>query len=847
MSNFNWQTDDDVNWDDRGSAAETAVPRRHPWITYALIVVGVITAVALIYRQVNQRIETATANATGDILASHNLVQQASADRDVELFNTLLSGIDDAWVEAQSELVQYNGLFDRSAFDLTRLSVDTAVTQADVDSGAVTIELNPELSAAEMAFLQDYAVNVGNGVTETVKLRQTAVYRLGSQRWLYAPPTAEFWGGFETTSGGALRLVYPARDAELALRLAFDLEAKLAEMCRSLVDLNCPDGFSLNVRMENDPQLLIDFARPVFALDERGQLNLPTPTLVGLPLDETGYQALFRGYAIQLVGAAVAQLTGYECCDHLAYFQALLDYQLDALGLRPLNLNRADYERVIRENIAFEDLDDGWRSPVNLLNREDNWLVVTAVDFIHQQLPNNSIAGLQQKISRNLLFTNWLGAISAESTEFNRYSLGSRWRSYALEQYLVRQKPPPLPLPTQDIYLLCSSDQEAEQAQLYQYRLANSELIPHALDGLTLSLSPLPDDEALLLLQADDDEVLHTYLWQDGRRQILPADQTITFGQFDPTGQYLQVYGLNELVINRVDWPACTAGDCQLEPLGGYPVWSPQGTDFLMLPTDSLGYEPFVMNGRTILFDPTFTPDEWPIYRGNSQPPATSLDALTYVGMGYAPFWLDESTFGFIRQIPLSADGNRQELVLMSITDETPQPILLPSQLQLALPEDSSFTVPFIHYVIPHLQQPNLIFVVATGNDRKVYIFSYNVNTDELRFLLETGLGESHSLGFSPDGRFLVVTGTEDGQQLFYETRNDLFLYDLDTDQVKMFAGTRPGGFTPANTYDWSADGRWLIIVQENQTMTLAAPAYDYEQFIPNSLGNCTNVVWLNE
>ncbi|MCA9979038.1 MAG: hypothetical protein KC413_24925, partial [Anaerolineales bacterium] len=175
MSNFNWQTDDDVNWDDLEPATATAVPRRHPWITYVLIVVGVVTAVALIYRQVNQRIETATANATGDILASHNLVQQAGADRDVEVFNTLLSGVDDAWVEAQSELVQQNGLFDRSAFDLARLSADTAVTQADVDNGTVNVELNPELNAAEMTFWQEYAVNIGNGVTETVQLKQTAV------------------------------------------------------------------------------------------------------------------------------------------------------------------------------------------------------------------------------------------------------------------------------------------------------------------------------------------------------------------------------------------------------------------------------------------------------------------------------------------------------------------------------------------------------------------------------------------------------------------------------------------------------------------------------------------------
>ncbi len=856
MSNFNWQTEDDVSWDDLEPVTETAVPRRHPWITYALIVVGVITAVALIYRQVNQRIEAATANATSDILASHNLVQQASINQDVELFNNLLSGRDPDWVDAQSELLQQGNLFDRSAFDLIWLSSpDTAASQADVESGAIGIEINPELNAAEMTFLQDYAVAVGNGVTETVQLRQTAVYRQGTQRWLYAPPDAEFWGAFETVTGSMLSLAYPARDAELALRLSFDLDAKLAEMCRSLADLNCPDGFRLSLRLDNDPQSFLDAAQSGYALGNGLMLTLPTPTLVGLPVDEAGYQALYRGYAIQLVGTAVAELTGYECCDHLAYFQALLDYQLDELGLRPLALDRVDYERVVRENIAFENLDDGWRSPDNLSSREDGWLVITAVDFIRRQLPNDSIASLQREMNRNPLFTNWLGAITAESTEFNRYSLDSRWQSFAFEQYQARQEPPPIPLPAQDIYLLCSPNQEVEVTRLYQYQLASSDLIQHPLDSLVMSLNPLPNDEAFLLLQTDNDELLHTSLWQDGSERFLFDNGTITFGQFDPTGQYLQVYGINELVINRVDWSACVAGDCTLEPLAGYPVWSPQGTDFIMLPAESLGQEPFGVNGRTILFDPTYTPTEWKFQRGNGQPPTTSLEALTDAGIGYAPFWLDETRFGYIRQIPLSSDSRRHEMVIVDMTDMAdsllaenimPQPVLTERDLLLTLPGEENPDSLIMRYVVGHPQQPNLLFITAVGEDRQIYIFSKNMTTGALEFHLQTGINDTHSLGFSPDGRYLVMNGSEDGQQLFGNPRSDVYVYDLDTDQIQMFAGTNLG-FAPANTYDWSADGQWLVIAQENQTMALAAPAYDYLQFIPHNLGICSSVVWVNQ
>jgi Tol biopolymer transport system component len=120
------------------------------------------------------------------------------------------------------------------------------------------------------------------------------------------------------------------------------------------------------------------------------------------------------------------------------------------------------------------------------------------------------------------------------------------------------------------------------------------------------------------------------------------------------------------------------------------------------------------------------------------------------------------------------------------------------------------------------------------------------METDDLQFLLATGLGDGHSLGFSPDGRYLVVTGPEDGRQLFYEQRNDIYLYDLTTNQIQTFAGTNPG-FALANTYDWSADGQWLVIAQESQTMALVAPAYDYLQLIPHNLGACSNVVWVNQ
>ena len=852
MSNFNWQTEEDVSWDDLEPVAVTAVARRRSWVTYVLIMVGVITAVALIYRQVNQRIEVATANATSDVLASHNLVQQAVTDQDTELFNTLLSGRDFAWVDAQSELVQSGSLFDRSALDMPWLPPpDTAVTQADVEKGQIDVEINPELNAVELTFLQAYAIAVGNGVTETVQLKQTAVYRLGTQRWLYAPPDDTFWGEFESVTGSMVTLAFPARDAELAKRLAFDLDAKLAEMCQTVADLNCPDDFHLHLRLDIASQSLINTARPTHAFRNGLRVNLPAPTLVGLPVDEAGYQALYRGYAIHLVSAAVAELTGYECCIRVAYFQALLDYQLELLGLRPLRSDRVDYERVVRENIGVEELDAIWRSDDDL-SGEAGWLAVTAVDFIRQELPNAAIASLQRHMNNQRRLVDWLTIIASESAvtidDASAMMLSRRWQPFAFEQYQANQPPPPLPLPEQTLYLLCMPSQGEAASELYQYQLADLVWIQHPLDIPALSLSPLLDDSAILF-QDFGGELPRTALWHEERIEPLFEENSITFGQFDPTGQYLLVYRLDQeaLAINQVDWAACMAGECVLEVLGGNPVWSPLGTDFIMLPAESLGQEPFEMNGRTILFDPASSPFEWPLYRGDGQPPTNNLDELTRFGTGFAPFWLDESTFGYIRQIRISSNNDRRELVLINKADDLPRSILTEGDMQRGLPDDLMGVPLSLRYAIPHPQQPQQLFIAATAENREMVIVSYDIQTDDIEFRLKAGLdGEHHTFSFSPDGRYLVVTSAVNRPQVFEDHYNNIYLVDLETNQSQTFAGT-PLAFAPSNSYDWSADGQWLVIAQENQTLTLTAPAYDYQQFIAHDLEGCTNVAWLNQ
>ena len=170
--------------------------------------------------------------------------------------------------------------------------------------------------------------------------------------------------------------------------------------------------------------------------------------------------------------------------------------------------------------------------------------------------------------------------------------------------------------------------------------------------------------------------------------------------------------------------------------------------------------------------------------------------------------------------------------------------ILTETDLLEGLADDAAPTRLSLRYAVPHPDRPDQLFIAAAGQDRFMAIFSFDLASNQLQFLLSTGIDGNHSLSFSPDGRFLIVTGSSDGLNMSSERTNDITVYKLATGQKQTFAGI-PQVFAPSNTYDWSADGNWLALVQHNELVTLTAPSYGYERFIRHDLDQCTNIIWL--
>ena len=404
---FNWQAEDDVVWEelpaDEKTAASSRKRRRWPFLLLALLLLAGVTFIFL--RQINRQVADNSEARRVDIASSHNLLLVADAEKDAELFISLLSGRDSGWTAAQNELFQAGLLLDRAPLGLSAAPGEQIPLAAQ--DNALNITFSPDLMGAEMVTEQPYTINVGHGLTETVTLQETAVYRLGRERWLLAPPEADFWGPRESQQGARLRVSYPERDAELAARLLPDLERKLDEMCRMLADSGeapvgyCPSDRPVEIQFSTDPASLTATTQPQAATLTNNSLRvtLPAPTLVGLPLDEAGYQALFRGYASQMVTAIVTQIIGYSCCDRLPFYQVLIDYELAQLSLKPWPVTSGDYERVLNEQVQLTDLSGLWRSEDStVLAGEEGWRVYAVVDYLLNSNPEISPVRLHANI-----------------------------------------------------------------------------------------------------------------------------------------------------------------------------------------------------------------------------------------------------------------------------------------------------------------------------------------------------------------------------------------------------------------------------------------------------------------
>ena len=816
---FEWVTEEEIGWDVPGPPPPEKrpfFPPRHLLILITLL----LTAAGVGYWQLQQRAATVAAAIEQDVISSHTILQQAAASGDSELLVTILSGRDDRWADQQQALTSRYLLTDRWPLGL----------YASGSGEVLDVTLSPDLTEVEVVTAVPFAVGweqeiVNDPTAPQVTLQQTAVYRQGEIRWLLVAPTPEFWGEMQTENGRFLTLTYPQRDETWAKRLLTDFDQQLADLCQTQPDYPCPLPLHMAVRFDTSPAAL-----DVLLLSSSGsELRLPTPTLVGLPTNEAAYDALLQGYLSHLMAGAFTQLAGWRCCDQFPLLhRALLDRQLADLGLRPWPLQPQHYQQMFRQPVAgLGGLGRFWSMPQPLpsepytlwpLDNHEMQQSYALLDYLQTVQPNISWAEAHKRLATASEYRTWLQKyVPVGGGRGGGGVVGEQgWLEFMQKQ--VETAVDASLVPNQQIQLMCSNG-VGRPANLVRYDPATDQWRTELTDRGFLFMSPLPDDSGVLLQERQTQRSQSWgIVWRDGRE--IPVQQPeLHDGLFrvDPLGSDLVLYGFD--FSNRTNSYShlqtgnCQGSSCSLQTYTDLAVWSPDGQKVLLQKDDQ-----YLFLKRS--------------------PDAPEF----FISKGYAPFWLNNLTYGFAIQAANSDGSSTENIFVMRM----PQEIwlwLTTARLLPALPPEARLRPLKIQDMAanPHNPEEILVALVYADEEREgAFVVAYDriLQTSRLLLTLPYKITPTRPLQFSPNGRFLTIQSFAQADATW-----TLDFYDLTTDEpfrlTSDFVFTLPG-------YDWSADEQWLLRVGDGY-LHLYSPGQNLDRLVvyPN-FPRCNFAAWVN-
>jgi hypothetical protein len=838
MSGFEWHLDDGEGWVDR-----RPLPRRKThqpkWRKVAYLIAIALSLVAAgtpAVRRLQRSLSDLDLNLQAEIQATHALALDAAIRGDEELLRSLLSGRSSRWTSTQLRMMRQSSFFDRPAFDLQASTEASDAREASESD----IKLSPDRRAAVVTYLQTYSTDAGNGSASIVTLSQTLSYRRGERGWLLSAPDAGFWGERRTSSGKHLTMSYPERDSEIAERLIGDIDDKLNEMCLVLPDINCPVQLDLDLALTDDSTSLLSSADLDTVVQSDLSLRLPTPTLIGLPLDETGYQALLRGYASNIMAAVTARLVGYECCQHGAFFRALLDKQRARLNLLRWPLQQSEYDQLSLRQFRWTNLYWHWDSSTLALP-EDWQQLYSLVDFLlDEAAPGTSISHMQRELSQSHgRYLSWMRSFGDIGRDTGRFT--DDWVRFVHDQTTSRtQSVAPVPFPEQGLLLTCHSS-TGKGVSLYRYDLLNDQWNIEVERGDVFGfINRLSSGDYIVHERNLDsaEPASRTTLWGVGKEILFSKDVgdasskelDLYFAGEDPTGRFVLLLTpgnpgeSNQYFI--VDLDHCLPNECEVQPLPDRPNWSPTGAQTLI--------NPIGPDGMDLVAEPR-SPWRQLLYVGDEQ-----ARSLSPIGVGLEAFWLDDSNYGFLRLNAGSANrAPEPELVATAPDSDQIHVLLRSSDLLPFVPVADRPDHLFMHSVEAGSGTRNTLVVAAsaTAEWKNAPGFLFLIELDRRRMItsgikLLSHVDRPPTLALSPDGLWLAVSG--DGSR-----GNFVHLYDLETGKVTTIdsAGSWAG---------WSADGNWLAQRYEGY-LSLYAPAWEFQHLVFRDLSDCRSARWAED
>jgi hypothetical protein len=371
------------------------------------------------------------------------------------------------------------------------------------------------------------------------------------------------------------------------------------------------------------------------------------------------------------------------------------------------------------------------------------------------------------------------------------------------------------------IRILCKGNPDRSSG-VYLYNLADRTWHKEFSNRPIKEMKGMPAGDGLLLIEMVEEEGevrIRIILRQDETERILLEDllehdeaQSMNWSLQDRDRRLLvEIPDLRQGVSKYYSYelPECTQNGCppEVHHLLNTPTWSPDGQQILV--------RQYGMIWRQ-----------------------QGLQAIPLAD-GVAPFWIDDETFGFVRQL-----GDEQIVITRSGPTEEPVPTVTTRTLLDSIPEETRPDQLAIGYIsiVPGNAGEWIILAFGLspeGIAGEAFLFNVDRNADEIYLAFRSE--KLHSFNLSPDGQKIAAT-SYDTQTLNW-TMN---IYDLPTrsaDQINLVEHVLS---EDPPEYNWSPDGDWVLLMSQGIIGLIEPEVRSYFSIYPPEPG-CTQAIWSRE
>ena len=307
---FDWQTEEEPG----DNTDEPVVPVPHSRLrrflsAFLLFSLVTLLTLLLLFRQLQAQVVIPVTNQTeADVLAAHALLLEAAKSQDVDLFQVQLSAQNETtgWIHTRTLMMEQGNWPGWSTFGL----------QWGGAAAEPVITLSPDLTQATVRQKQLFHYAPGAEETQEIVLEQTYYYRFSPTGWKLTSAPADKQQAWQTHTFPLAAFIYPATETEFSLRLAKEVRDKVNQFCALVT---CDQLPLFTVYLEANPTELA----PTFLSEHwsgwtvRPDLYLPSPAMLGTPLDEKGEAVIRLLYTQVIISYLSSRLSQWPGPGHL--------------------------------------------------------------------------------------------------------------------------------------------------------------------------------------------------------------------------------------------------------------------------------------------------------------------------------------------------------------------------------------------------------------------------------------------------------------------------------------------------------------------------------------------------